>query len=200
MGAKSTAKSEAAAAKQAEQARKKAEKEALLREEEANIGSSKGAKGAKAKGAGLKSKGGLDLSGLDDPKLMAKMKGGPSGGAKKDAGPGKPGALSASNIDDALDALALTSAGGQSDKLDRHPERRFPAAYKAYEERRLEEMKDEKGLRRNQKIDQIRKEFDKHPDNPFNQANARFNSTKEEMEAIKSAERQKLEDRLGGQS
>jgi hypothetical protein len=56
-------------------------------------------------------------------------------------------------------------------------------------------MKDEKGLRRQQKIDQIRKEFEKHPDNPFNQGT--YNMSKEEMAELREAERQKLENRLG---
>lgn len=86
---------------------------------------------------------------------------------------------------------------GNNDKIDRHPERRFKAAYNAYEERRLDEMKDEKGLRRQQKIDQIRKEFEKHPDNPFNQVAGTYNMSKEEMQELRDSERQKLENRLG---
>ena len=58
-------------------------------------------------------------------------------------------------------------------------------------------MKDEKGLRRQQKIDQIRKEFDKHPDNPFNQVAGTYNMSKEEMQALRDSERAKLENRLG---
>lgn len=86
---------------------------------------------------------------------------------------------------------------GSNDKIDRHPERRFKAAYNAYEERRLDEMKDEKGLRRQQKIDQIRKEFEKHPDNPFNQVAGTYNMSKEEMQELRESEKQKLENRLG---
>lgn len=82
--------------------------------------------------------------------------------------------------------------------MDRHPERRFKAAYAAFEERRLEEMKDEKGLRRQQKIDQIRKEFEKHPDNPFNQVTGSYNMTKEEMAAVRESEKDKKEKRLVG--
>ena len=165
--------SDAAAAKQAEAARKKAEKDALLKEEEASLPS----KAPKGKNAPVKKSRGLDLSGLDAPS------------SKKDVG------LNASNIDDALDALNITS--GNQDKIDRHPERRFKAAYTQFEERRLEEMKDEKGLRRQQKIDQIRKEFEKHPDNPFNQVAGTYNMSKEEMAALRESEKQKLEDRLG---
>lgn len=53
-----------------------------------------------------------------------------------------------------------------------------------------------KGLRKNQRIELIRKEFEKHPDNPFNQANARFDSTKDEIAGIKEKERTKVEQRL----
>lgn len=154
----------------AEAARKKAEKAALLREEEASLPS-------KPKGAGAK-------------KAEKKPRG-------IDAALGSfnsPSALNASGIDNALDALSLTSK--DNDKIDRHPERRFKAAYAAFEERRLEEMKDDKGLRRQQKIDQIRKEFEKHPDNPFNQVSAAYNASKEEVADIKEAERLKKEKRL----
>ena len=106
--------------------------------------------------------------------------------------------LNASGIDNALDALNLTH--NVDDKVERHPERRYKAAYAQYEEKRLEEMKDEKGLRRNQKIEQIRKEFEKHPDNPFNQVTASFDATREEIAALKDAERAKKEQRLGGAS
>ena len=164
--------SEAAAAKQAEAARKKAEKEALLKEEEASLPSKPGKKPPVKKARGL------DLSGLDAPSSKKELS-----------------ALNATGIDDALDALDLTK--GTTDKIDRHPERRFKAAYNAFEERRLDEMKDEKGLRRQQKIDQIRKEFEKHPDNPFNQVQGTYNMSKEEMAELREAERQKLENRLG---
>lgn len=108
------------------------------------------------------------------------------------------GSLNATGIDNALDALSLTAK--DSDKVDRHPERRFKAAYAAYEERRLDEMKDDKSLRRQQKVDQIRKEFEKHPDNPFNQVSAAYNATKDEIADLKEGERLKKEKRLAGAS
>jgi hypothetical protein len=61
-------------------------------------------------------------------------------------------------------------------------------------------MKDEKGLRRNQKIAEIRKEFEKHPDNPFNQVSAAYNSSKDELKSIQEAEKSSKEKRLVGQS
>lgn len=143
-----------------------------MKEEEASLPSKPGKK------APVKKARGLDLSGLDAPSSKKELS-----------------ALNATGIDDALDALSLTKANNE--KIDRHPERRFKAAYNAYEEKRLEEMKDEKGLRRQQKIDQIRKEFDKHPDNPFNQVAGTYNMSKEEMQALRDSERAKLENRLG---
>lgn len=170
-GSKSTSKADAAADKAAEAARKKAEKAALLAEEEANQPSKP--KGANAKTAQKKTRG-IDsaFTSLDAPS-----------------------ALNATGIDNALDALSLT--GSNNDKVERHPERRFKAAYAQYEERRLEEMKDEKGLRRQQKVDLIRKEFEKHPDNPFNQVSASYNATKDDLASIKESERTKKEKNLG---
>lgn len=167
--------SDAANAKAAEAARKKAEKDALLKEEEASLPT----KGGKGKAATAKKSRGLDLSGLDAPSSKKELS-----------------ALNATGIDNALDALSLT--GKTNEQVDRHPERRFKAAYNAFEERRLEEMKDEKGLRRQQKIDQIRKEFDKHPDNPFNQVAGSYNMSKEELAELRESERAKVETRLGG--
>lgn len=59
-------------------------------------------------------------------------------------------------------------------------------------------MKDEKGLRRNQKIDQIRKEFEKHPENPFNQVSAAYNASKDELKSIQEQEKEKKDKRLVG--
>lgn len=171
-GAKSNAKAEAAAEKAAEAARKKAEKEALLREEEASMPSKPKGKAPKAE----KKPRGIDaaLGSLD----------------------GNPSALNASGIDNALDALDITS--NTQEKVDRHPEKRFKAALAVYEKRRLEEMKDDKSLRRQQKVNQIQKEFEKHPDNPFNQVTGSYNMTREERATIQEEEKAKKEKRLVG--
>ena len=61
----------------------------------------------------------------------------------------------------------------------------------------MPELEEEhKGLRKNQRIELIRKEFERSPENPFNQANARFDSTREEIKEIKEKERDKTEARL----
>ncbi|OAA45736.1 DUF1014 domain protein [Beauveria brongniartii RCEF 3172] len=173
-GSKNNSKKEAEEAKRAEAARKKAEKDALMKEEEATIGGR--AEPKKAKTAVKKSRG-LDLSQLDD---------GPS-------------TLNASGIDNALDALSLT-AGGSDGKVDTHPERRFGAAYRAYEERRLDEMKADgsgTGLRLDQRKQRIRKEFDKSPENPFNQVTAAYNATRDDIREVRENEKSKIEKRLG---
>ncbi|KAF9945529.1 hypothetical protein BGZ65_010635, partial [Modicella reniformis] len=91
--------------------------------------------------------------------------------------------FSASNIDDALDLLSIAgSSSGGSGKgkavittgkgkdVDRHPERRFKAAFAAYLERELPTLKKEHpGLRQNQMHDMLYKQFQKSPENPFNQ-------------------------------
>lgn len=166
---------EAEAAKKAEAAQKKAEKDALMKEEEASLNARSEPK--KSKTAVKKSRG-LDLSQLDDDKL---------------------GALSASGIDNALDALSLTT-GGDDSKIDQHPERRFAAAYHRYEERRLAEMKADgsgTGLRLEQRKQRIRKEFDKSPENPFNQVTASYNASRDDIKDIKAQELGKIEKRLG---
>ncbi|KAM5348093.1 hypothetical protein ACJ41O_007917 [Fusarium nematophilum] len=173
-GAKNNSKKEAEAAKKAEAARKKAEKDALAAEDEANT---PGKEPKKSK-APVKRSRGLDLSQLDDD---------------------KPTALSASGIDNALDALSLTT-GSDEAKIDKHPERRYPAAYAKYEERRLQEMKQDGsgvGLRLDQRKNRIRKEFEKHPDNPFNQVTASYNATRDDLAEIRSQEKAKIEQRLG---
>ncbi|KAK4146802.1 uncharacterized protein C8A04DRAFT_34690 [Dichotomopilus funicola] len=175
-GAKSNAKKEAEAEKKAEAARKKAEREALLAEEEKNTPGRSAPKNSKA---AVKKTRGLDLSQLDD-----------HGGGLS--------ALNASGIDNALDALSLTSKSDAT-KIDRHPERRFKAAYAAFEERRLGEMESDgtgAGLRLNQKKEKIKKEFERSPENPFNQVNARYDTSKEELAQLKDQERSKIESRL----
>lgn len=153
--------------------RRKAEKDALLAAEEAsNVVKPKPVRAAFPHKVRP-----LDLSTLDDDAL--------------------PSSINASGIDNALDALTLTS--GADTKVDRHPERRFKAAYAAFEARRLPELEEEhKGLRKQQRVDMIRKEFERSPENPFNQANVEYDASKEDIKAIKAGEREKIEQRLGG--
>ncbi|KAE8142654.1 hypothetical protein BDV38DRAFT_235388 [Aspergillus pseudotamarii] len=173
-GAKGNAKKEAEEAKKAEAARKKAERDAQLAAEEASQPSKPKGKSNQP----VKKSRGLDLSQLDDQPASRKGT-----------------ALNASGIDNALDALSLT--GKDSSKIDRHPERRYKAAYAAYEARRMPEVEQENpGLRRQQRLDLIKKEFDKSEENPFNQAHVAFDASKDEIAAIRDAERKKTEARL----
>ncbi|BFZ55074.1 hypothetical protein PYCC9005_002113 [Savitreella phatthalungensis] len=184
-GAKGDSKANKEADKKAELQRKKDEKARLEAEEDASNSrtASKGKKAPAKKGA----------PGIDDFLATAGLapKGGPS---KKQAG------LAASNIDDAIDALSLTNKkGGPVSAMDieKHPERRFKAAYTAFEEKRISEMKEEGlGLRLQQMKDLCYKEFQKHPDNPFNQVTARHDASKDELKAIAEHERRKTEQRL----
>lgn len=186
-GTKGSNKKDADKEKKAEAARKKAERESLLAAEEASLPSRAEPKKSKAP---VKKSRGLDLSQLDD---------GPSSAGGKGAAASS---LNATGIDNALDALSLTS-DNKAGKVERHPERRYPAAYAKYEARRLGEMDEDgsgAGLRQNQKKERIRKEFEKHPDNPFNQVTASYDATKEELQAIRDQERSKIEKRLGSKS
>ncbi|KAK4231419.1 hypothetical protein QBC38DRAFT_506820 [Podospora fimiseda] len=171
-GTKSSAKKESEAAKKAEAAKKKAEREALLAEEEKNTPGRSQPKNAKT---AVKKSRGLDLSQLDD----------------------QPTALNASGIDNALDALTLT---GPSDiKIDRHPERRAAAAFPAWKEAELKKMAADgtsDGLRRSQRDAEVLKRWKNSPDNPMNQVSAHYNATKEELAAIKAAEKSKIESHL----
>jgi hypothetical protein len=91
---------------------------------------------------------------------------------------------------------------GKSDQIERHPERRFAAAYKVYETKRLAEMAEDgegKGLRRQQRIDIIRKEFERHDDNPFNQVHVKHNARKSEVKEMEESVKEKLEDRLAAE-
>jgi hypothetical protein len=101
--------------------------------------------------------------------------------------------FSASNLDDAIDLLTLDgpgsgSAGGPKNKdVEKHPERRFKAALAAYTEREMPRVKAENpGLRKQQMEQIIYKDFQKSPENPFNQANVlSYNATQDDVQDSK---------------
>ncbi|KAI5292576.1 hypothetical protein KEM52_006242 [Ascosphaera acerosa] len=170
-GAKSNSKKDAAEAKKAEAARKKAEREALLKEEEAN---------APAKPKAIKT-------------------------AQKKYMPARPSKVVPLVAEDApvaetIDntAVPVNSSGIDASKLEkldpkaveRHPERRYKAAFELYEERRMPQLKEEQpGLRKNQRLAILKKEFEKHPDNPFNQLRARYNASLDEVQDLLAHEK-----------
>ncbi|THH17976.1 hypothetical protein EW146_g2935 [Bondarzewia mesenterica] len=102
--------------------------------------------------------------------------------------------FSATGIDNALDLLEVVTAkmdkasvGSKAAGIERHPERRFKAAFEAYQERELPNLKQEHpGLRLQQYKDLLFKQFQKSPDNPFNQVTVEYDASKEEkVEALK---------------
>ena len=73
--------------------------------------------------------------------------------------------IQASGLDSALSKLSMGTGGD-----DRHPEKRMKAAYKAYEEKMMPEMKHQyPGLKRQQYLDKIFALWKKSPENPMNQ-------------------------------
>lgn len=163
-----------AAAKKEEARRKKAEREAQLELEEAEA--------AFKKPQNTKNKG--------RDKILARR-----GGIDDALSASEPG-LSARNIDDAISALEITTGKG-GDKIDRHPERRFKAALKAYEDARLPDLRQEHpGLRLNQYKELMYKEFQKSPDNPFNQVNVSYNASQNDVSSTAASVRRGKEDRL----
>ena len=52
------------------------------------------------------------------------------------------------------------------------------------------------GLRKNQREQICRKEFEKSPENPFNQVHGSYDLSKEEMKGLRDREKEKIEGRL----
>ncbi|ODV59340.1 coiled-coil domain-containing protein 124 [Ascoidea rubescens DSM 1968] len=171
---KANKKKEELEAKKQEALRKKQERERLLKEEEASLPQSKG----RRKGGAVK------MAVKKNASLDAFLKG------------NDVDTYNASGLSSALDALDLLEkdSGVSNKDIDRHPERRFKAAYNAYEARRLPEIKSEKpGLRLVQVKELIYKEFQKSPENPFNQHTINFNASQAEMNSMKQSIRHKKE-------
>lgn len=165
--------------KKEEAARKKAENDALLKAEEASMPSKP--LSAKQRGA-------------------AKVASRRTGKIDDFLGDSNAPELSASGIDSALEALSLTGRDGgvQTKDIDKHPERRVKAAYAAFEERRIPEMKkEEPGLRLQQMKNLIYKEFQKSPENPMNQeTNVAYNATRDDVSHAKKEIRSKREQKF----
>ncbi|KAL6761888.1 hypothetical protein V8C86DRAFT_2529547 [Haematococcus lacustris] len=74
------------------------------------------------------------------------------------------GVVAARSVEGALAALTVQEPDG-----DKHPEKRMKAAWKAYEERQLPILKQDKpGLKMSQYKDMLWKSWQKAPDNPLN--------------------------------
>ncbi|KAF8626237.1 hypothetical protein AX15_004917 [Amanita polypyramis BW_CC] len=142
----------------------------------------------------------------------SKVKSAPKAGSKKatpkPAGPGAIAAggglggnaapqeevesYTATGIDNAIDLLTVVTAkmdkasvGQQAANIERHPERRFKAAFEAYQDRELPKIKEKHpGLRLQQYKDLLHKQFQKAPENPFNQATVAYDASKEDRVGV----------------
>ncbi|KAH7340098.1 hypothetical protein B0J17DRAFT_649918 [Rhizoctonia solani] len=206
-GSKDTKSAEDKAAKKAAEAARKAENARLLAEEESSLGSAKkpvpkaGSKGKakppppKPAGPGALAAGGGLASVPADPATPSKP---------EIEEPELVQSFAATGIDDALDLLEAVNAktdkasvGQQAAGIEKHPERRFKAAFEAYQERELPRLKEERpGLRLQQYKDLMYKMFQKSPDNPFNQTLVSYDASKEEKVDALSKRKKELEDRL----
>ncbi|KDQ18680.1 hypothetical protein BOTBODRAFT_103986 [Botryobasidium botryosum FD-172 SS1] len=118
-----------------------------------------------------------------------------------------PESFSATGIDDALELLSIV--GAKTDKasvgqaaagIEQHPERRYKAAFEAYQERELPKLKVEHpGLRLNQYKELLHKKFLKSPDNPFNQTTVSYDASKQEKVAALKQKHALVEERLRDQ-
>ncbi|KLT44351.1 DUF1014-domain-containing protein [Cutaneotrichosporon oleaginosum] len=181
-GAKGASKADLEAAKKAELAAKKAERERLLAEEEANAPVKKKAPTAKDKKAAAEAKLKAQTASIaavfrtDDP-----------AGLRRDEDR-KVDELSATGIEGMLEALEVVNAktsdqamGAKAGEIERHPEKRYKAAFAAYLEREMPKLKeDHPGLRQNQMREIIHKQFQKAPENPFNQVSVAYNASKDD--------------------
>lgn len=185
---------------------RKAENARLLAEEEAaaplkakaapKVGAKKAVKTVKPAGPGAIAAGG-GLAAVDTDK-----------DAPKPEKPEEPESFEATGIDNALDLLDIVTAkmdkasvGTQAAGIERHPERRFKAVFEAYKERELPNVRAEHpGLRLQQYQEILFKQFQKSPENPFNQTVVSYDASKEEkVEALKS-KNAAVEDRLRARS
>jgi len=138
--------------------------------------------------------------------------GGISGEKEREQGapelPEEPEVFEATGIDNALDLMEVVTAkmdkasvGQQAAGIERHPERRFKAAFEAYKEREMPNARaDHPGMRLQQYQDLLFKQFQKSPENPFNQTTVSYDASKDEkVEALKS-KKAAVVDRLGVRS
>ncbi|PBK83171.1 DUF1014-domain-containing protein [Armillaria gallica] len=184
-------------AKRKAELERKAENARILAEEEAAVPKVKAAPKASAKKA---AKPAPKPAG---PGAIA-AGGGLADDGKKEWDTAEPESFSATGLDNALDLLEVVTAkmdkasvGQQAAGLERHPERRYKAAFEAYQERELPNLKqDHPGLRLQQYKDLLHKQFQKSPENPFNQTLVAYDASKQDkVEALKTKKAQ-VEERL----
>ncbi|KAJ1912748.1 hypothetical protein H4219_005487 [Mycoemilia scoparia] len=221
-GAKRGGKKEEQEAKRAEKLAKKKEAQDLLKDEEkvlSKISGKGGSVGKKIDRVALPTKKSPSSSGVSTP-----IRGAEKAAAKKQAAHESKivaqepvEEFAARNIDDAIelmDSVSLSKGGADNSitqarigaslgetttaaAIDRHPERRAKAAYRAYEDRMMMKLKEENpGLRLSQLKQLIFKEWQKAPENPFNQIQVAYNAKQAEIDQVVDNKRQNAKDRL----
>ncbi|KAH8100324.1 DUF1014-domain-containing protein [Cristinia sonorae] len=182
---------------------RKAENARLLAEEEASAP----AKAKAAPKAGAKKAAGKAAAKPAGPGAIAAGGGLASGGetpASEKSPSEAPEEFSATGLDNALDLLEVVTAkmdkasvGQQAAGLEKHPERRFKAAFEAYKEREMPNVRaDHPGLRLQQYQEILYKQFQKSPENPFNQVTVAYDATKTEKVEALNNKRRAVEERL----
>ncbi|RKP10573.1 hypothetical protein THASP1DRAFT_27628 [Thamnocephalis sphaerospora] len=184
-GAKKAGKKEQTEAKRAQQLAKKAELAALEEADNAMLSKMKKAPASQSK---------LKQEEKRNTRNVQKLE-------KKGKAPEVVPSLTAENLDDALDLLSVVddteTKPGSRDAPDRHPERRMRAAYAAFSEREMPRVKKENpGLRLTQLQQVLWKEWQKSPENPFNQATLAFNASVADERELIQQRRREIEERL----
>ncbi|EKM56088.1 uncharacterized protein PHACADRAFT_209585 [Phanerochaete carnosa HHB-10118-sp] len=200
-GPKSNKKVEDKEEKRKAELARKAENARILAEEEASAPKAKASPKAGAKKAASKAA----------PKPAgpgAIAAGGGLGPSVADVPKEEPESFSATGIDNALDLMETVTAkmdkasvGQRAAGIEQHPERRFKAAFEAYKEQELPNLKVERpGLRLAQYQEVLFKQFQKSPDNPFNQTAISYDASKEEKVEALRRKQEAVENRLRDRS
>ncbi|KAI3633319.1 hypothetical protein MIR68_008266 [Amoeboaphelidium protococcarum] len=198
-------KAAAEAQKKAELQARKAEAKKLLEEEESQLKATAAAGSSGSKKAGVVTRGSAKAAAKKQQKVEQKQVEQQALNVEE---------FAATNIDDALDLLdvaATTTSGGASSggkkqqfktgsgvtEIEKHPERRAKAAYKAYEDANLARLRKENpSLRLTQVKELMWQEWQKSPENPFNKTVLSYNASKDEERDAVEALRKQTEDRL----
>ena len=153
---------EAAERKKADQLAKKQEAQRLLQEEEAQLKSSGANKGSKV------TRNDIRLREEAEKEVKAKKKANDEEAElTENLNRVSVEGEEARTVDEAI--RVLKPGEPTADSADKHPEKRMKAAFEAFEKERLPQLKEENPTLRLSQLKQIlRKEWMKHPSNPFN--------------------------------
>jgi len=200
-GSKSSKSKEDKEEKRKAEIARKAENARLLEEEEAALRVKKAApKTSPKKGKSKPAGPGAIAAGGEVPDANVA----PSSAESPSKEPQDVESFAATGIDNALDLLEVVTAkmdkasvGNQAAGIEKHPERRFKAAFNAYVDRELPNIREEQpGLRLQQYRDILFKQFQKSPENPFNQSTVDYNATNEEKVEVLRRRQDEVRERL----